>query len=314
MGGERSTGDSFDSPHPNTHLAPDTALAYEDQPKIAQAIADEGFGRADVWLTSKMPVQGYNATHANMDAILAEFARGGLAGVTDVDLLLLHHPEPSGSAAECQDPHNGTACRLASWQAMLELFAAGKAKAIGVSNYEQRHLDELVAYSQSTGTPLPAVLQSELHPYWHEDADGQYATQCGEPDGKAPRRRLVEWATAHGIVYNSYSPLGAPDLAPARDGWNSTILALPLFERLAAQYGKSPAQIVLRWAVQRGIPVNPRSHNATHMRENLDLFGWALSDADMLAISTQVPAPKAPCKTPPDHCCAKVCADSFSSP
>lgn len=152
----------------------DTALSYGDQPAIARAIADSKIDRKSIFITSKMPSQGYDKTKSNMDKVLSELK-------TDyVDLMLLHFPAGQRTDSE-------------SWKALVEMQKSGKAKAVGVSNFCVSDLEAL----KSSGHPTPAVNQFEFQPYWNPDKLTKYcrdnniqlnnAAPMGGPD-VAPKR------------------------------------------------------------------------------------------------------------------------------
>ncbi|WP_066097929.1 aldo/keto reductase [Xanthomonas massiliensis] len=140
-----------------------------------------------------------------------------------------------------------------TWQALIEARAQGKARSIGVSNFRIEDLERLV---QATGV-VPAVNQIELHP----------RLQQGE---------LRAWHAAHGIVTESWSPLAR----------GNDLLGKPLLAAIAARHGKTVAQVILRWHIQLGLVVFPKSVHAGRLAENLDIFDFALSAEDMAAIAT----------------------------
>jgi 2,5-diketo-D-gluconate reductase A len=140
-----------------------------------------------------------------------------------------------------------------TWQALIEARAQGKARSIGVSNFRIEDLERLV---QATGV-VPAVNQIELHP----------RLQQGE---------LRAWHAAHGIVTESWSPLAR----------GNDLLGEPLLAAIAARHGKTVAQVILRWHIQLGLVVFPKSVHAGRLAENLDIFDFALSAEDMAAIAT----------------------------
>ena len=157
------------------------------------------------------------------------------------------------------------------------LFNSSKALAIGVSNFEKNHLEDIFMMNSLT----PSVNQVEYHPYWHEDD-------------------LVEYCKSKNITFNSYSPLGAPDWAPHQHGWNGTILELPVIENIAKAHQHTAAQIIQRWQWQQGIVMNPRTMKQDHMKENLDFFNFELSEDEMKQISSIKP-PSDPKVCPDPH-------------
>ncbi|HEY1699632.1 MAG TPA: aldo/keto reductase [Trebonia sp.] len=139
-----------------------------------------------------------------------------------------------------------------TWQALAELRGDGRVKSIGVSNFEPAHLDRLTA---ETGV-VPAVNQVELHPYLTQQA-------------------VREYGAANGIVTESWSPL-------AKGG---DLLSEPVLEQIAKRHGKTPAQVVIRWHLQLGCVVIPKTVTPSRARENFDVFGFDLTEADLNAIS-----------------------------
>lgn len=141
---------------------------------------------------------------------------------------------------------------LNAWEKLIELREAGLARSIGVSNHEIAHLDRII---EATGV-VPAVNQIELHP-----ANSQ--------------RELVAWGAEHGSLIESWGPLGQGKY---------DLFGMPAVADAAAAHGKSPAQVVLRWHLQKGFIVFPKSVHVERMRENLDVFGFELTDAEIAAI------------------------------
>lgn len=155
-----------------------------------------------------------------------------------VDLYLIHWPADVWQQA---------------WDDLQEIYASGRAKAIGVSNFQPHHLADLLKNSDVT----PAVDQIESSP--------QFTNQP-----------LVDELSAKGIATEAYSPLG---------GTGGDPLAIPELAEIGAKYGKSAAQTVIRWHIQRGVVVLPKSTHADRIRQNIDVFDFVLSDDDMAAIS-----------------------------
>ena len=169
-------------------------------------------------------------------------------GLDYVDLYLLHWPVPSDFEAT-----------VASYRAVEKLLADGRIRAVGVSNHGPRHLDALMA----RGTVVPAVNQVELHPFFIQ------------AELRAANAR-------HGIVTQSWSPIGGSVRRVA--GMERDPLKHPSILELAARYGKTPAQIVLRWHVQHGLSVIPKSVRPERIAENIDIFDFALTDAESATI------------------------------
>lgn len=242
----------------------DTAEVYGNESGVglglADAMASEGLTRADVFVTTKLFPgnaawgQVPRTTETTIAALDASLARLGL---DYVDLYLIHAPF---------DP----AQRLAQWRGLLALQEQGKARAIGVSNFSAKHLDEIAA----AGLPTPAANQIELHP-WSQKPD------------------LVRYLDDHGIVpiaYSSLVPLTTWRAAPGQNSAKTAAMradeAVSPFRAMAAKYGVTEARLLLRWAIQKGWPVLPKSTNPDRIRENGDLFSFAIDDADMAAIAT----------------------------
>ena len=215
----------------------DTAALYRNERSVGQAIKESGIPRGDIFVTTKV----WNTDHGRDPALRAFDASLSRLGLDYVDLYLIHWPVPAAGRY------------VQTWKALEELQADGRAKAIGVSNFEPAHLERLFAEADV----VPAVNQIELHPY-------------------LAQRRLREIHAAHGIVTESWSPI-------ARGGQGG-LLEDPVIAEVAARAGKTPAQVILRWHVQHGLVPLPRSVNPGRMAENLAVFGWDLPDSDMAAI------------------------------
>jgi diketogulonate reductase-like aldo/keto reductase len=210
----------------------DTARAYGNETDVAAGIAASGVRREEVFITTKLwnSDHGYDATLRACDASLARLE------VERVDLYLIHWPVQG--------------LRHETWRAMERILAEGKARAIGVSNYTIRHLEELLARANEP----PSVNQMELHPF-------------------LPQRELVEWCVRQGIVAEAYAPL-----VKARR------MDDPVLRRVAAKHGRTPAQILVRWALEHGQVVIPKSVREERIRENADVFGFALDGEDLTAL------------------------------
>ncbi|MFC4562963.1 aldo/keto reductase [Nocardiopsis mangrovi] len=216
----------------------DTATLYANEAGTGRAIAASGLPREDVFVTTKLwnTDQGYDSALRAFDTSLAEL------GLDHVDLYLIHWPMPA------RDLY------VETWRAFERIYTEGRAKAIGVSNFNPAHLDRLARESDV----VPAVNQIELHP-------------------RLPQAELRRYGTAHGIVTEAWGPLGQ-----GKGG----LLEEPVLAELAAKHGASPAQVVLRWHLQLGNVVIPKSATPARIRENLDVFGFTLDDDDLASIAT----------------------------
>ena len=239
----------------------DTAAVYQNEAGVGAGLhaglRDAGLGRADVFVTTKLwpgvrefgeEVKSYEQTIAACEASLASL------GLEDVDLYLIH------------SPHAG-AGRLDQWRAMLEIKRSGKARSVGVSNYSRKHLEEI----EAAGLTMPDANQIELHP-WSQKSD------------------LVAYMRARHIApiaYSSLAPLSTWRTEPGQDSAKTEAMRAPdpAFQAMAAKYGVSEAQLLLRWGIQNGYAVLPKSLNPERMRQNLDLDGFRIDDADMAAMA-----------------------------
>ena len=214
----------------------DTARIYDNESEVGEAVAASGIPREELFVTTKVwnADQGRDATLRAIDASLTRL------GLDHVDLYLIHWPVPSADRY------------VETWRALEEITADGRARAIGVSNFQPAHLDRLAA---ETGT-VPAVNPVELPPH-------------------LAQTELREYHAAHGIVTEAWSPL-------ARGG---DVLTDETVTKIAAGHGRTPAQVVLRWHLQLGNVVIPKSVTPSRIAENLDVFGFELTTEEMAAIS-----------------------------
>jgi 2,5-diketo-D-gluconate reductase A len=213
----------------------DTAAIYENEKGTGQAIAASGVPREELFVTTKLwnAEQGYDSTLRAFDASLEKL------GLDYVDLYLIHWPLPSRGLY------------LDTWRAFEKLYADGRTKAIGVSNFPVPQLQHVL----DEGSVVPAVNQIELHP-------------------NLPQAELRAFHAAHGIATEAWSPLGQ----------GRGLLEDPALAALATKHGKTPAQVVLRWHLQIGNIVIPKSVTPSRIRENLDVFDFELDAADLAAI------------------------------
>jgi len=212
----------------------DTAQMYRNEREVGEAVAASGLPRAEVFVTTKLN----NGFHRHDDA-LAAFDRSLDALGTDyVDLFLIHWPLPAvGLYTEAR-------------AALEEIYASGRARAIGVSNFQPAHLDRVL----ESGTVVPAVNQVEVHPYLRQD-------------------EVRAYGAARGIVTEAWSPLG-----------RGTVLTDPVIANVAARHGVSTAQVVLRWHLQRGDVVFPKSATPERIVQNADLWRFELGAEDVAAL------------------------------
>ncbi|KAJ3566530.1 hypothetical protein NP233_g6947 [Leucocoprinus birnbaumii] len=208
----------------------DTAQLYENEKEVGQAIRESGIPRTQIFVTTKMMSDGKDLQSARK-AINDSLER---LDIDYIDLFLIH------------EPRAGKTVRLLIWQALIEAKKAGKAKDIGVSNFNVNHMEEFKA----AGLELPVVDQVELHPL-----DQQ--------------RPIVEWCKKHNIVVEAYCPL-------IRGGFD-----IPVLQELSRKYDKQPAQILVRWSLQRGFVPLPKSSNAGRIQSNADVYSFDLSPADV---------------------------------
>jgi diketogulonate reductase-like aldo/keto reductase len=214
----------------------DTAAIYGNERGVGQGIARAGVPREEIFLTTKLwnADQGFDATLRAFDESLEKL------GTDYVDLYLIHWPTPA------RDRYVDT------WKAFMRLREEGRARSIGVSNFQPAHIERLIAETGVT----PAVNQVELHPDFAQ-------------------RELVAFNTRHRIVSEAWSPLGQ----------GGELLGNAVLRELAGKHGRSVAQVVLRWHIQRGHMVIPKSQTPSRIRENIAIFDFALDDADMQAIA-----------------------------
>ena len=242
----------------------DTAEGYQNESGVGagirQALESEGLVRSDLFVTTKLwpgnPAWGQPAkTTASTVTSLNESVER--LGLDYVDLYLIHAPFDRDQ-------------RLAQWRGLVELKRQGKARAIGVSNFSIQHIEELKA----AGLPLPVANQIELHPWSQKPELVRYLNDNAiTPIAYSSLVPLSTWRTAKGqdsAKTDQMKAEGAQADAP--------------FKVMAKKYGVSEAQVLLRWAIQKGYPVLPKSTNPERIRKNADIFGFNVDDQDMAAI------------------------------
>jgi 2,5-diketo-D-gluconate reductase A len=214
----------------------DTATLYGNEEGVGRAIADSGLARDEIFVTTKL----WNSDHG-YDRTLRAFDHSlKLLGLDVIDLYLIHWPMPA------RDRYVDT------WRALERIYADGRARAIGVSNFTVAHLERVLA----EGDVVPAVNQIELHPGLTQD-----------------ELRAVH--AQHGITTEAWSPLGR----------GQGLLDRPEVLRIAEAHARTPAQVVLRWHLQQGIVVIPKSVHVERIRENADIFGFDLTADEMASVS-----------------------------
>ena len=213
----------------------DTAEMYGNEKQVGEAVAASGLARSEIFVTSKLN----NGFHARDAALRAFDETLDALGFDYLDLFLIHWPLPSiGDFVE-------------TWKAMREISESGRVKAIGVSNFQEAHLQRLFDETSI----VPAVNQIEVHPYLVQDS-------------------LRAFGAAHGIVTEAWSPIA-----------KGKVLADEVIVSIAEKVDKSPAQVTLRWHIQRGDIVFPKSVTRSRVEENFAIFDFELSDDDMRSIT-----------------------------
>ena len=224
----------------------DTAAAYGNEREVGEAIRDSGVARDELFVETKIWISDYG-----YDETLHGFAKSaGKLGVEQIDLLILHQALPSD--------FNRT---LAAYRALEKLLADGKVRAIGVSNFMVDHLRALL----DATTVVPAVNQLEIHPYFQQ-------------------REVQAFDRDHGILNQAWSPIGG--ITFYRDSGHASALEDPVIGSIAAAHRKSPAQVMLRWGLQQGRSVIPKSTRPARIAENLDVFDFDLTPAELATIDT----------------------------
>jgi 2,5-diketo-D-gluconate reductase A len=210
----------------------DTAEMYGNERGVGEAVRASGLDRADVFITSKLN----NGAHRPDDARRAFEATLSALGFDHVDLFLIHWPLPTLYGGDF----------VSTWKTLEEFKADGRARSIGVSNFQVDHLERLAAEADIA----PAVNQIELHPYFLND-------------------EVHAYGQAHGIATQAWSPIA-----------QGAVLDDPAITAIADKVGKSPAQVVLRWHIERGNIVFPKSTTPARIRENFQLFDFVLEPGD----------------------------------
>lgn len=213
----------------------DTAEGYNNEQGVGQAVREAGVPRPELFITSKLR----NGAHERDKALASFDETMKNLGIEQLDLFLIHWPVPS------RDKY------VEAWKTLVELRAQGRVRSIGVSNFNQDHLERIIG---ETGV-VPVVNQIELHPRFQQ-------------------RDKREFHARHGIRIESWSPLGS-----------GRLLQDPTLEAIAAKHGKSVAQAIIRWHLQEGLIVIPKSVHKDRIAANFDVFDFTLDDEDMRTIA-----------------------------
>ncbi|MBR4656043.1 MAG: aldo/keto reductase [Oscillospiraceae bacterium] len=209
----------------------DTAAAYVNERAVGRGMKESGLKREDIFLSTKL----WPSEYENENAVDETLER---LGVEYVDLLYIH--QPAGNW-------------LAGYRLLEKAYREGKAKAIGISNFEGKYLAEL----ETKWEIVPQFIQVEAHPYFAQD-------------------ELRDTLDKYGIRLMAWYPLGHGD---------KSLIEEPIFAELGRKYGKSAAQIILRWHTQMGFVVIPGSKNVAHIRDNLNILDFKLTDNEMAQIA-----------------------------
>ncbi|KAL9084459.1 MAG: hypothetical protein Q9159_005221 [Coniocarpon cinnabarinum] len=239
----------------------DSAAGYYNEAECAEGLLNSGIPREQLFFTSKVNPGKINYADAKkiIDATIKNINVPGTQGLKYVDLMLLHAP------------FGGKENRLGAWQALVEGVEEGKIRSIGVSNYGVKHLDELENWMKKTEAEkgkgkggVLSVNQVELHPW------------LARPD-------LDEWCSKRGVLLEAFSPLA-----------RSYRLEEPVLAEMGKKYGKTPAQVLIRWSLQKGSVPLPKSVTHERIIENADVYDFKLSEDDMGKLHTGVYEPSEP--------------------
>lgn len=209
----------------------DTANAYVNERAVGRGMKESGVAREDIFLSTKL----WPSEYENENAVDETLER---LGVSYVDLLYIH--QPAGNW-------------LAGYRQLEKAYKEGKAKAIGISNFEGKYIEEL----QKEWEIVPQFIQVEAHPYYTQ-------------------KELRDTLDKYGIRLMSWYPLGHGD---------RSLIEEPVFADIGRKYGKTPAQVILRWHTQMGFVVIPGSKNVDHIRDNLDILDFTLNEEEMAGIA-----------------------------
>jgi diketogulonate reductase-like aldo/keto reductase len=222
----------------------DTAAAYGNERQVGEAVRNSGLDHSEVFLETKIWISDYG-----YDKTLHGFEKSARKlGVDQIDLLILHQALPSDFEAT-----------LEAYRALETLLGDGNVRAIGVSNFMVEHLSTLLDRT----SVVPAVNQIEVHPYFQQ-------------------RDVQALNAERGILTQAWSPIGG--ITFYRDGQHSSTLKDPVIGDIATAHNKTPAQVMLRWHLQQGRSVIPKSTKPERIAENIDVFDFELSTEELAAI------------------------------
>ncbi|MBR1938411.1 MAG: aldo/keto reductase [Spirochaetales bacterium] len=210
----------------------DTANAYVNERAVGRGIKESGIKREDVFVSTKL----WPSEYENENAVEETLER---LGVDYVDLLYIH--QPAGNY-------------LAGYRQLEKAYKEGKARSIGISNFEGKYIEEL----QTKWEVVPQFIQVEAHPYFTQ-------------------KELRKTLDKYNIKIMSWYPLGHGD---------KSLISEPIFAQLAKKYQKTPAQVILRWHTQMGFAVIPGSKNVDHIKDNLDILDFKLTDEEMEMVAS----------------------------
>jgi diketogulonate reductase-like aldo/keto reductase len=222
----------------------DTAAAYGNERQAGEAVRSSDVNRSEVFLETKIWISDYG-----YDETLHGFEKSARKlGVEQIDLLILHQALPTAFDRT-----------LGAYRALETLLANGKVRAIGVSNFMVEHLARLFDHAKV----VPAVNQIECHPYFQQ-------------------REAQDFNAQHGIITQAWSPIGG--ITFYRDGSQGSTLNDPVIREIATAHSKTAAQVMLRWGIQHGRSVIPKSTKPSRITENIDVFDFELSEGEIAAI------------------------------
>jgi 2,5-diketo-D-gluconate reductase A len=222
----------------------DTAAAYGNEREVGEAIRRSGLAREDIFIETKVWISDFG-----YDTTLHAFDKAaGKLDVEQIDLLILHQALPGEFELT-----------VGAYKALEKLYVDGKVRAIGVSNFMPPHLEKLLAETDV----VPAVNQIEVHPYFRQS-------------------ELLALDDDHGILNQAWAPIGG--ITFYREGPHTSTLENPVIGGIAAAHSKTPAQVMLRWHLQQGRQVIPKSVTPSRIAENFDVFDFDLSAEELAAI------------------------------